>query len=210
MEKLRRLAIHRLSTNFLLPAQEKFVLGRTHRVGKWVDEGVRGLLQLSPLALEHMASLGWETAARLLWIKVNATSNGEPAPPPYRPESPNGNQKIDFGVGLVRCPSCFNSFFGGSINPSSCCKYPVARLMAERKDICSGIPVYLIQWHRLLCGLCGRQIVKAVQSSCMCKSCGMTYGHSEELVLAFAKSVEALIEEAFGEEMKEYKINEVL
>lgn len=53
---------------------EKILLGRAYKVATWLHEGVTSLVTGDPgsTTLEKLATLGWETAARILWIRDNA------------------------------------------------------------------------------------------------------------------------------------------
>ena len=74
-DQIRKYAIHKLSTDFVLSPIEKIHLGRTHKIAAWVEGGVNGLVHGDQKpTLEDLATLGWETAARILWIRDNPPS----------------------------------------------------------------------------------------------------------------------------------------
>ena len=75
IDQIRTYAVHRLSTDFVLSPVEKILLVRAHKVAAWLNEGVTGLVGSDPRSsLDDLATLGWETAARILWIRDNCHS----------------------------------------------------------------------------------------------------------------------------------------
>ncbi|RXW21149.1 hypothetical protein EST38_g4696 [Candolleomyces aberdarensis] len=68
MAQFRELAIGKLSSLNLTPIQN-LQLGKTYKVASWIVEGYTALLQdTQTISLDDLgASLGWETAARILW-----------------------------------------------------------------------------------------------------------------------------------------------
>ncbi|KAJ2933536.1 hypothetical protein H1R20_g3548, partial [Candolleomyces eurysporus] len=68
MAQFRELAIEKLSSLNLTSIQ-KVQMGKTHRVASWIIEGYTAFLRdAQPIPLDDLgASLGWETAARILW-----------------------------------------------------------------------------------------------------------------------------------------------
>ena len=56
----------------MLSPVEKILLARAHRVVEWLDEAVIAFLKTHDAnmpTLEDLAPLGWETVARILWMK---------------------------------------------------------------------------------------------------------------------------------------------
>ncbi|KAH6906486.1 hypothetical protein BKA70DRAFT_1287755 [Coprinopsis sp. MPI-PUGE-AT-0042] len=77
MTKVRNSAVQELS-KLRLPAIEKIQLGREFLVAKWFSEGVEEIgsaPDISKYALEDLSRfLGWETAAKVLWIRNTSSS----------------------------------------------------------------------------------------------------------------------------------------
>jgi hypothetical protein len=49
---------------------DKIKLGRAHKFGHWLEEGITSLVDgVQELTREELATLGWETAALIFWIK---------------------------------------------------------------------------------------------------------------------------------------------
>lgn len=100
MEKVRKLAIDRLS-EMDISATEKIQLGREYRVVQWFSEGIHEIASVGDIAIypvEDLAqAVGWETAARLLWVRNRSSAMSE-----------------DVSVDLSRL-TCVHSF----------CKHPV-------------------------------------------------------------------------------------
>ncbi|KAH6906479.1 hypothetical protein BKA70DRAFT_409548 [Coprinopsis sp. MPI-PUGE-AT-0042] len=75
MEKIRSLAISKLAW-VGLTSMEKIRLGREYRVANWFSEGVSELAlsrdMTASYSIDDLAqTLGWETAARILWIRTS-------------------------------------------------------------------------------------------------------------------------------------------
>ncbi|KIM37714.1 hypothetical protein M413DRAFT_47828, partial [Hebeloma cylindrosporum] len=70
MERIREYSIHCLSTDFVVSPMEKIHLARAYKVSAWIKEGVTTLVSSAHRpTFDSLASLGWETAARILWIR---------------------------------------------------------------------------------------------------------------------------------------------
>ncbi|KAH6908527.1 hypothetical protein BKA70DRAFT_1280083 [Coprinopsis sp. MPI-PUGE-AT-0042] len=76
MEKIRMLAINKLSSMALSPL-EKITLAREYRIPNWLSEAVTDLAKaLDTFKIEDLASaIGWETTARIYAVK-NAAQKG--------------------------------------------------------------------------------------------------------------------------------------
>jgi len=201
--QIRTFAIHRLTTEFNLEPHEKFSLARSHRVAQWFEDAIEGLLD-NDVTLEHLSTVGWETAARVLWIKNNMSFDTPPPP------STATNEAILFGpphvrinCSIIRCTSCSGKLLDPSptaiVCPSGC---TATFLSAERKHILGSSPQIKVQWHLLSCGVCK---MRMFSTPVECFSCKQSHSHTTWVKLAFGKGRKALVQEAFGNELKEYR-----
>jgi len=94
IDQIKQYAIHRLSTDVILSPIEKILLARAHRVSVWLDEAITILAGGLPKPkLEDLVTLGWETAARILWIRDNA----------------NTSNNLCFKRDTIKCGHCLSS-----------------------------------------------------------------------------------------------------
>jgi len=190
MTKIRQYAIHWLSTNVTLSLIEKILLGRAHRVGAWLDEGVTSLatcdFNLSP-TLEDLATLGWETAARIVWI-----NNYLRLPLRFRRDS-------------IKCGHCSSS---SSLIESNYCGH-IASANSELLTCCgsasviSGTNELLIPLGQILCPICGDFLVMTTFRCSYCRR--LLNAPSSVRIVTVNKSLKTMIEEMFGEEIKDYE-----
>ena len=81
INQIRDYAIHKLSTDASFSPIEKILVARAHRVGGWLNDAVTSLATCDPMpTLEDLAStLGWETVARIFWIRDKLPPKSETA-----------------------------------------------------------------------------------------------------------------------------------
>ncbi|KAF8967758.1 hypothetical protein BDZ97DRAFT_1916695 [Flammula alnicola] len=191
MKEIREYAIHRLSTDVVLPPIEKIQLARANKVARWLDEGVTGLVGGDHrLTLEELATLGWETAALILWIRENSNL------------SVNGSRTLRFGKETIKCAFCSSSesLMNGSHNCYSC-----RRALPSDEEFTysgnsspSGTADRLVALNAIACSTCGG---KAFYSSAVhCHSCSRTTGSSHHVRITPSTK---MIKEVFGEEIKD-------
>lgn len=197
-EQIRTYAIHRLSTGVALSPVEKVLLARTHRVTAWLVEGVTSLVLLNSdprPTLEDLATLGWETAARILWIRDNSS------PSLHVPNT------LCFIRDAIKCSFCSSS--ASLINcKQDCysCRQAVpadAQLTVSGSGLASGagdriVALKEIQCHRK----CGGYPFFA--SSVYCNSC--LSGSSGRVRITPNKGSKEMIQEMFGEEIKDNEL----
>jgi len=191
MTKIRNYAIHRLSTDVALSPVEKILLARAHKVATWLDEGVTSLTSGDPKpTLESLATLGWETAARILWIRDSspflATSN------------------TSFRADSMKCGYCSSSasLIDGSHNCYNCAIAVTAatELTFTGPGTVSGASDDLVQLNAIRCKCGGAPFY-----SIYCRSCLANYRHGHNVKIATNKK-KKMIEEMFGGEIEEYKL----
>jgi len=197
MTKIRRYAIHKLSTDEMLSPIEKFLLARAHGVGAWLDEAVKGLVVCNSMPpFEDLSTLGWETVARILWIRDNFPLNTVP-----------GNFKRD----AIKCMHCSSS--SSLINYSYGCGH-IASGDAELTYPGSGSLIpgtidRLVSFKQIQCLVCrGNPFFSIVVN---CNSCSYTYHYSHNpMVRVTLDKMKTMIEEMFGEEIKNYESDQSL
>jgi hypothetical protein len=192
-------AIYKLSTDIVLSPVEKILLARAHKVGAWLDEGVTSLVRDDPGSkFEDLVTLGWETAARILWIRDTSTF------------SLNASNTLHFRRDDIKCAYCLSSsslikgdhdcpkcrhavlsdaeltFFG----PGSPFTGTTGRLVAPKEIRCHRTPE------------CGGNPFNSLNTSC--NSCS-NYYHSQVRITP-RKEAQEMIQEIFGEEIEEYEL----
>ncbi|KAF6755693.1 hypothetical protein DFP72DRAFT_784862, partial [Ephemerocybe angulata] len=100
MDTVRTTAIAELSSEYMLTLLEKVVLARKYRVDMWLEVGLCGLVTQQPgyrTPLETLgANLGWESAARIVWIQQQLELAEQIAL----------GEAIEFIPSSIRCMSC--------------------------------------------------------------------------------------------------------
>jgi len=190
MTKIRQYAIHCLSTKVTLSPIEKILLARAHRVGAWLDEGVTNLanrdFNLSP-TLEDLATLGWETVARIVWI-----NNYLRLPLRFRRDA-------------IKCGHCPSS--SSLINANICGHNASANselIFRGSASAISGTNGFLIPFGQIQCPMCGKFLFMSIVFRC--GSCTSLINASSTVrVVTSKKSLETMVEEMFGEEIKDYE-----
>ncbi|KIM37710.1 hypothetical protein M413DRAFT_254032 [Hebeloma cylindrosporum] len=208
MEKIRAYAIHRLSTDFVLSPTEKIHLARAHKVAAWLDEGVTSLVSTDQKpTLADLATLGWETAAQILWIRDNSPHSQSLIPA----------VTLHFKGAEIWCAICTSPGRQITFNPITCngCKRNVTLdtvLTAVGPGKLSGHTERLVPFRDILCGAnhCRAPIFSA-GTTVTCQYCG-TYnpGHMNARVTPSRMTpplgLKNMIEETFGEEIKKYNV----
>jgi len=200
-DQIRKYAIHKLSNDFVLSAWEKVHLARAHKVAAWLEEGVNSLASSEPKAtLQDLATLGWETAARILWIRDHLIR-----PQPLMPVN-----TLYFRGDEVKCPFCpslatlmKSGFTCGSCQQVVCAD---AELTAPGPGIISGT-IRAIPLGAIKCGYlnCQRDVLPGGYGM-KCHSCANLLGSGIKVLITPKRDLKEMIEETFGEEIRKYKL----
>jgi len=184
MTKVRNYAIHRLSTDIALSPVEKILLARAHKVAGWLEEGVTNLASGDPsLTLEDVAALGWETAARILWINLKDTSNANV----FRLES-----------GAIKCEYCLSSAsleFERQAHEDTMPENP------ELSFYGSAPPSGIVPVHGIIFNCGGRAFY-----SIHCLSCSRNIDNVKITSYKQMITPNKMIDEMFGGEIEDYKL----
>ena len=199
-DQIRKYAIHKLSTDFTLSPIERIHLGRTHKIAAWVEGGVSGLVhgEKKP-TLEDLATLGWETAARILWIRDNPPS-----------------KTLSFRRDDIKCGYCSStsSLINFGHNCSSCKQIVAAdaELTATGPGTTSGPTDRIIKFTAIKGHLNCRKAI-FTSASFSCPSCSKSYSGSSLKALQKLNvritpritptpGLNEMIKEAFGQEIR--------
>ncbi|KIM37706.1 hypothetical protein M413DRAFT_253968 [Hebeloma cylindrosporum] len=208
MEKIRAYAIHRLSTDFVLSPMEKIHLARAHKVAAWLDEGVTSLVSMDQKpTLADLATLGWETAAQILWIRDNSPHSQSLIPA----------VTLHFKGAAIWCAACTTLRRLIDMNHFTCnvCKYDVVadtELVAIGPGTMSGRTDRLVPFKDILCGTtnCRAPIFSSNYLTCdYCGTHNRIYARvtpSRITPTIASPGLKGMIEETFGEEIKKYKV----
>jgi len=190
MTKIRQCAIHWLSTNVTLSPIEKILLARAHRIGAWLEEAVTNLTVCKPAdmpTLEDLATLGWETVARIFLIRNYAATG----------------TTIHFRRDTIKCGFC-----GNSITPSpnyQCqCGHEVFTAFASiYGNYVTGTGRARVNPTLILCPIC-RLHPFPTRNFCNSSSCRHYFSFRDLLVfVTLSNPLKKMIEEMFGEEIKD-------
>jgi hypothetical protein len=196
IDQIRKYAIHKLSTDFVLSSIEKIRLARAHKVAAWLDEGITGLVNGNPKpTLDDLATFGWETAARILWIKDNCNVR---------------SNSLHFRRDEIKCGSCSSS--ASLINQVCNCNYcgkdvPAdAELTVPDPGTDSGPADHLVPLRAILCSDINCRQATFHRISVHCSSCSFHHNRNDNVRIPPKKRLQELIEEMFGEEIKNYDV----
>jgi len=197
-DQIRKYAIHKLSNDFVLPPWEKIRLARAYKIAAWLEEGVNSLVSSeSKATLKDLATLGWGTAARILWIRDHLIR-----PQPLMPVN-----TLYFRGDEVKCLFCAlpASLMKSGFTCNSCQQVvrADAELTAPGPGIISGT-TRMIPFGTIQCGYlnCHRAVLPA-GSGMKCDSCA---NYSIRVLITPKRDLEEMIEETFGEEIRKYKL----
>ena len=192
IDQIRQYAIHRLSTDRMLSPIEKILLARAHKVPAWLDEAVTSLVTCNPMpTLEDLATVGWETVARILWI---------------RDKFPHIAQNtLCFRRDSIKCTHCSSS--SGLINSSYGCGHITSgdaelTLPGSTSPIPGTVDLF-VALRQIQCLICrGTPFYSIIVT---CNSCSFTYHYSNNPVVRVTlHKMKTMIEEMFGEEIKDH------
>jgi hypothetical protein len=196
-EQIRTYAIHRLSTGVALSPVEKVLLARAHRVAAWLVEGVTSLVLLNSHPLEDLATLGWETAARILWIRDNSS------PSLHVPNT------LCFRRDAIKCLHCSSSASLINCNQDCySCRQAVtadAQLTVPGPGLPSGAGDRIVTLWDIQChGKCGSHSFRS--TSAKCNSCSRIASCNAQVRITPNKGWKEMIQEMFGEEIKDNEL----
>jgi hypothetical protein len=169
----------------MLSPIEKILLARVHGVAAWVDEAVTSLATLNPMPkLEDLAILGWETVARILWIRDNFSLNSTLR---FRPDA----------IQCMHCstPNLMKYTYGcGHISSED----------AELTFSAAPISEHLVPLREIQCSICRENPFNS--TTVTCTSCAFTFhaSHNPTVRVTLYK-MKMMIEEMFGEEIKDHE-----
>jgi hypothetical protein len=200
MKKIRKYAIHRLSTDAVLSPVEKILLARAHQVAVWLDEGVTSLVKDDGLKFEDLVTLGWEIAARILWIRdASRYSLNAPGILRFRRDDikcARCSSSSSLINGDYNCAGCHHAVpkdaeltipSSGSVSGNGDCLSTIYDIVCHRKPACAGKP---------FCYL-----------TVTCNSClTITHPNNRQVRITPWSSLQGMIREMFGEEIKEYEL----
>ena len=191
-------AIHRLSTDFVLSAIEKVHFARAYKVASWLDEGITGLVNGDPnTTLDDFASLGWETAARILWIMRDNS---------FHSRSPMLANTLYFKKDTIKCGYCSSSYcLLNSGHNCYICRQLVpsdTELTAPDPGIISGPTDRVVQLKAIQCSNinCRGAIFSSI--SLFCRPCSVHLGPNHNVRITPKRGLKEMIEETFGEEIR--------
>ena len=153
------------------------------------------------LALEDLATLGWETAARILWIR-DYLSFCDP---------PNTSNTLSFKRDAIKCGSCSSS--SNLINFDVNCHYCGCSVSADDELIFPGpgSPLStpserLVAFREISCNTqnCGRAVF--FSTSLACSSCSFACGPFAPVNVRISPNLKKIIQEIFGE-IKDYELD---
>jgi len=180
---------------------DKINLARAHKFGHWLEEGVTSLVYGDQrLTREELATLGWETAALILWIKDRLGL------------STRNSNTLSFRRESIKCGFCTSSasLLSGSHNCYQCGSV----LLGDEELKCGSITPSLgtadtiVPIKAVMCSRCGRRAFYGtgfVCSSCQSTTYSNSHGHSVRITTK--KSSKEMIEEVFGEEISELSMS---
>jgi ribosomal protein L37E len=178
---------------------DKIKLARAHKFGHWLEEGVTSLVDGDQmLTREELATLGWETASLILWIKDR-----------LRLSTRNSNT-LSFRKDSIKCGFCTSSarLLSGSHNCYNC----GIVLLGDKELKCAGITPSIgtsdtiVPMRTIMCSRCGGR--SFASTNFFCSSCSHnTYSNSHNVRITANKSSKEMVEEVFGEEINELSMS---
>lgn len=182
---------------------DKIKLARAHKFGHWLEEGVTSLVDGDQtLTREELATLGWETASLILWIKDR-----------LRLSTRNSNT-ISFRKDSIKCGFCTSSasLLGGNHNCYNCADV----LPGDEELNCASITPSLgtadtiVPIKTIMCSRCGERAFYSLSFDCsFCSSTTYSNSYGHNVRITAKKSLKEIVEEVFGEEINELSISVV-
>jgi hypothetical protein len=176
-----------LSNDVALSSIEKLLLARAYRVAAWLEEAVTSLAtcDLKP-TLEDLATLGWETAARILWIWYNDSNT------------------LCFKNDAIKCAHFSTSLSLRGLYTGHC--EHILFTATDLSSLRSGLPTSpgttecLVLLKRIQCKTCGW--TPFTSHAVFCQFCSKINSYVR---ITLDNTLKQMIEEVFGEEIKDYE-----
>jgi hypothetical protein len=148
------------------------------------------------LALEDLATLGWETAARILWI---------------RDSDPLNASNLSFTRDAIKCASCSSS--SNLINSDVTCHYCGCSVPADEELIfpgpgspLSGTPERLVAFREIRCRHSNCGGFTFMSTVLACSFCSFSCGPYTIVNVRISVNLKKVIREIFGE-IKDYELD---
>jgi len=175
---------------------EKIQLARAHQVAAWFDEGITDLVSSDQPTLDDLAILGWETAARILWMRA-------------RSQFLMPANTLYFRRGDIKCRLCSSASLVNFDYTCESCQQVVPadiELSVSRPEMVPGRTDYVVPFSeiRFSHNNCRGAIFSSFQGRC--KNCTCKHDHKTNVRVTPQKVSKEQIEEMFGEEIRNYKI----
>ena len=176
---------------------EKVLLARAHRVSTWLDEGITSLAlsDNSRPTLEELATLGWETAARILWIRDDSGS------------SLKASDTLRFTKDSIKCGNCSSSssLITGVHHCYDCGQAVSDELTCNNSgSLVPGSTDRLVKLMAIRCGNCSRPDA-FTSINIRCSFCQINSSRNSNVKIT-PKRWSQMIKEMFGEEIKSYEL----
>ncbi|KAH6885649.1 hypothetical protein BKA70DRAFT_1337499 [Coprinopsis sp. MPI-PUGE-AT-0042] len=201
MKMIRKYAIHQLSTTFEMPPIEKILLARAHKVAKWLEEGLKSLVEGTPKEIEELSALDcWETIARVLSMTVTHTVNAA------KPSAP------EFKLEQLKCKSCNKSMFSSQFNCYQCGALLTSQSLLRLTSTCiTAEGIHNGYLNQVRCQCQNHPWYNGGGASCAgCGTyfnTGTSYTHAMFVAFGIQKNgVKEMVDKHFGEEAKEYRV----
>jgi len=177
---------------------DKIKLARAHKFGHWLEEGVTSLVDSDQmLTREELATLGWETASLILWIKDR-----------LRLSTRNSNT-LSFRKDSIKCGFCTSS--ASLLSGSHSCYNCGSALLGDEELKCASITPStgtsdtIVPMRTIMCSRCGGRSFVSISFFCSCSN--NTYSNSHNVGITANKSSKEMVEEVFGEEITELSMS---
>jgi hypothetical protein len=201
----REHAIKHLS-GMTLTAVEKVVLAQSHKVAKWLTEGLTEIVTEDPIRpFDELKSLGLETASLLLWIRDQTVSRANV-------------QGFDVTLGGLGCNSCKAAMFTSAANCRVCNQeiliddpealyLPNCSVQIQDTGTRPGRSQVVLNLQSLRCRHCNNYPLNLTTYSC--PSCSYSVGYTSFRLLFTGlcgkRRADVTVEEVFKEEIASYE-----
>jgi hypothetical protein len=176
----------------MLSSIGKILLARAHGVSAWLYEAIGSLVTCDLMPpFEDFTILGWEAVARILWMRKD-------------------DQLRHFKPDAIKCMNCSLSLSlkeYNSVYPRRCAHVESKNLELTFLGLASPIPGsvdFSVPLDQIQCLICETNPLPSIDATC--KSCSYTYHYSKNpTVRVQLFKMRAMIEEMFGEKMKDHE-----
>ncbi|TFK19491.1 hypothetical protein FA15DRAFT_674378, partial [Coprinopsis marcescibilis] len=201
MDKLRNHAIECLSkTDLAMSAMEKLQLAKEYRVGGWFKEGIKALVQKSPLEVDDLGALvGWDCAAHIFAIREHDAKR------PHHCAEGNGVQWLRFQT--IRCASCKTTEPLYKTTSQNCRYCGIGSAITDLTfTYGGGTPgsELVLGWSSIICVRDQCRQYALHNANVVCTSCKVNASSTGQIRVYIEPTVDMLIEKYFGDEIKQY------